>query len=180
MTNDDKNKFDALEQLRAAAWDSFDKRRNFEWRVCIALWTAFAAFIGAVLTGKAPSTTTTATGGTIIIALAIIILHCIWLHGLCRANKADKDIAVFFEEQMMVMLNTEFSNNIKEQLKTIRDSGNWNSLFQIGVTTILALGAIITIWSASEPKTPEQLQKQSQNMQMESNVINNVQMQNTK
>lgn len=150
MTNEDKNKFDALEQLRAAAWDSFDKRRTYEWRICIALWTAFAAFIGAVVTGRVATTTPVAVGTTII-ALAVLILHHFWLRGLSRAHETDKREDVFFRRQMMDMLGLQFSEEDKAHHKVIQDSWgkftNWSRLFQIGVTTLLVLGTIITIWS---------------------------------
>ena len=159
MTNEDKNKFDALEQLRAAAWESFDKRRPFEWRVCIALWTAFAAFIGALVTGKGVIPTTASAVGTTVIALTILVLHYIWLRGLGHAHEADKHIHLFFNGQMMDMLGVQFPEKLATRLAATRRGwgtmfANWNHLSQIGVTAVLALSTIITIWSAVGTKTP--------------------------
>jgi len=51
MREDQKRVFDAIYTLRLAAWNSFDKRRDFEWRAALGIWTAMAAMIGILLSG---------------------------------------------------------------------------------------------------------------------------------
>jgi hypothetical protein len=41
-----EDRFEKLETLRKAAWESISNRRQFEWQVSIPFWTLLAVFIG--------------------------------------------------------------------------------------------------------------------------------------
>jgi hypothetical protein len=43
------NTLDVLQELARAARHRFDSRREYEWKICFALWTALATFSGFVL-----------------------------------------------------------------------------------------------------------------------------------
>jgi hypothetical protein len=49
---DEIGRFEKLETLRKAAWESIANRRQFEWRICIAFWTLLLAIIFGFGTGQ--------------------------------------------------------------------------------------------------------------------------------
>ncbi len=151
MNEDEKRKFDALETLRKGAWDSFDKRRPFEWKLCFSLWAAFAAFLGTVLRGEPSFKSTTVAIGVTSAAIIIGALHLYWVIGLGKANNSDRNISFFFRGKMMELLSVSFpSKIIKDTSVKEKFMGKWfgwNHLFQIGITVLLSFGAIAAIWS---------------------------------
>lgn len=152
MTDEQKNQFDALEVLRRSAWESLDHRRPFEWKVSIALWTAYAAFIGTTVTGKGTSITTASAWVTGILALLVLALHWLWLRGIYRSYNADKRIVILFRNEMMKKVGVEFPEDLEKILKDVRGTWvaffrNWNSVFQFGVTGVLTFAAILVVVS---------------------------------
>lgn len=147
MTDGEKRRFDALETLRKSAWDSFDKRRTFEWKICISLWTAFAAYIGAVLTGRLTDRIGLSTIIAVLSASILIVgLHTSWIRGLGRANRLDRKIAFYFCDLMIQELSVRFPEEIVAEInylaKRMGLATNWSHFFQIGVTMSLAAGAV--------------------------------------
>ena len=153
MTNEEKNRIDAIELLRKAQWESFDKRRSYEWKIGIALWTAIASFI--VITIKSKITYNIRSLELIIasiIFVIIIIIHAFWIWDLRRANKLDKDIAIFFRDTIMEKITISFPVPIKEQIDSIDKKGRkskilslWSHIFQLVITLIFILLAVISL-----------------------------------
>ena len=123
MNNEEKNKFDSLEVLRQSTWNSFHHRQAFEWKVCIALWTALSSFIGMFLSGKCGRIENLTATITTIVCLFIIGLYLHWINGLSRAHDIDKTIAIQFRNEMMNIVGQEFSTDLKEKLVKVRKSG---------------------------------------------------------
>ncbi|MCP4370832.1 MAG: hypothetical protein GY797_22375 [Deltaproteobacteria bacterium] len=151
MNNDEKKRFDSLEVLRQSAWNSFHHRRAFEWKVCLALWTAFASFIGIVITGKSGQLGMLTAITTIIVCIAIIVIYLNWIKGLSRAHDIDKRIMVKFRNEMMDILGSKFSEDLEKEQENVRRNWprytNWTHSLQIGFTCILAFAAVIAVWS---------------------------------
>jgi len=104
MTEDEKRDFDAVYAIRSAAWNSSDKRSEFEWRVALGLWTAMAAMIGILLSGKdVKIDSPVKLGGTILVAL-LVFLHASFTHGIQEANRYDRDLADHYDD----FLETQF------------------------------------------------------------------------
>jgi hypothetical protein len=49
------NRFEQLETLRKAAWESIANRRQFKWRLCIAFRTLLLVIVAAFGTGQVPT-----------------------------------------------------------------------------------------------------------------------------
>src|SRR5277367_4283846 len=97
MSEPTAKKIEALELLRKSAMERYNWRTAVEWKLCIALWTALAAFIGSVLTGNgiaAPKAHTCWISS--LVAIAIICLHGWWVYGLAQVQRVDNDISYFF------------------------------------------------------------------------------------
>src|SRR6267154_1270692 len=104
MKEEEERLFKALDILRSAAWDSFDKRRSYEWKFGIAVWTALAVFTGTLLTqpsdkvfqlkGKWP---VAVTG---LVALMVVAIHAYWSNGISVRNGNDRKISFVYEVKM--------------------------------------------------------------------------------
>ena len=93
MDPERKTEFDALEILRQGVWTSYNTRRNYEWKLALSLWTAIAAFIGIVLTGRIELAGFALTWGVAGIGVIVVILHGYLTHGIARAHSVDRKIA---------------------------------------------------------------------------------------
>ena len=49
----DKERADIGATLAKHHWDNFDRRRSYEWKLSLGVWTALAAFVGVLLTKDA-------------------------------------------------------------------------------------------------------------------------------
>jgi len=86
MNNEEKNKFDSIEVLRQSAWNSFQHRQGFEWKICLALWTALSSFIGMILSGKCGRIEHLTATITTIVCLFIIGLYLYWIEKATRVT----------------------------------------------------------------------------------------------
>jgi hypothetical protein len=157
MTDDKKRQFDMIFALRSAAWNSFDKRRDFEWRAALSLWTAMAAMIGIILSGKdikiGPAIK---VGGAILVAI-LAFLHAWFTHGIQEANRFDRDLADHYDDfverdflvpECQLLIDPEW-NKLKERRARRRGTNlltNYSHRFQ--VTSDLTVWPLSN-WSAA-------------------------------
>ena len=156
MNEDQKRRFDALETLRKAAYDSFDGRRTYEWKFCFSLWTAFAVLIGALVTQPVEEGKTLPVTGwgpfvaTMVICVTLACLHGVWLVGLGRSNRVDRLISYHFEREMRdVSLVLPFPKGLEAELAVLRNRmgliGNWSHGSQLTITLLLAASTILAM-----------------------------------
>jgi len=148
MDGDAKREFDALAELRSAAWESYSGRREQEWKVSLALWTSLSALAGFGLRSDPGLKGRGVCLGAVIVALIIIGLHAFWLHRLAKSNQTDRGMERHFRRLMCGLLA---ANSITPELeRRIVDPGqavglaNYAHAFQLGITALLA-GCMVTI-----------------------------------
>jgi hypothetical protein len=154
VTEEDKRKFDALETLRNAAWTSFNERRPYEWKVCLALWTGLSLFIGAVATRKVPGSAFAVAVIVTITAIIIGLNHYRWIAGIERANGIDKMVFLEYWDAMDEIVNFRLTDETREVIRewgshTPRGKqwmGHWSHSFQIWITAILAVSLSFITW----------------------------------
>jgi hypothetical protein len=148
MSDLDKAKFDALETLKQAEWESFHTRRHFEWKVCIALWTTYAAFIGTAFSGKiGPLPEWSVLFVAAVMGIGVCC-HYFWISEITRANDLDRKKYFHFRDQMMERLGQEFPTDIKDKEQKYKDKKEgkglrWSKSFQVCITILLTLTAIL-------------------------------------
>ena len=177
MDESAKNKINALELLQKSAMQRYAWRAQVEWKLCLALWAALAAFSGAVLTGKQATPPTTLVVVSVgVVAFAICALHLSWLRGLWRTQRLDNNVSFFFRDRMMEAVGLHFSSDISNEIDKIKKGNNqelevvhtnassnmrrwrhefatvlkhWSHGFQFGITFLLACGAVGAVfWAA--------------------------------
>jgi len=149
--NIDKDKFDMLAVLRQNAWSDFDHRREFEWKVCLALWAIFAISIGHLVTAEITIKTNLLLWGAVVASLFAGLLHVLWIKLVIRANRINKRMANYLTEEMCKIANLEYPAKLQAEMELItKPAGRFvfaSETFQIGITTILVLSTIILLFS---------------------------------
>jgi uncharacterized membrane protein len=146
------NRFEQLETLRKAAWESIANRRQFEWRLCIAFWTLLLVIVAAFGTGQVPTFDHSHRCAAVtfhviaaIVVLALGIVHTIWLFGLKSAYRLDKLEESDFREVMRRIAEYTERPKLTELREEAIKSG-WKQVFvQTAMTWILVLLAVIII-----------------------------------
>lgn len=148
MDEDTKRRFDAIVELWKQPWQRISERRSYEWRVAFTLWTALAAFIGLVVTGRLSAPRQALVWAIKIIGLIVCVLHAWYLCGLGKAHDTDRHIAIHYERILQVLANAGFEKDLAEKLEGIRKKqgtlfGDWSRRIQIAVTILIYCAAIL-------------------------------------
>lgn len=164
MTEDEKRRFDSLAILRQAAWDSFDKRRSYEWKMSFAIWMVISTFIASTLSDNYEPGIFHIFG-VAFFGLAIVLIHNFWLIGLRERNRFDSKAGWHYEEIMRLISNSVFckeSSIFGEGLKKLQDeykkkekeekeekegkkTWHWSHHTQVGISSILFLAALLSV-----------------------------------
>jgi flagellar biosynthesis protein FliQ len=146
-------KFENLETLRKAAWDSFATRRAVEWRVSLAFWSVLAAFIYGVATDKIGAIPQKEKIVLTIIPIFIATVHISWLSGLWRADRFDKMEEGFLRDEMRREIQykeptelTDLRDKIVGSMITRKRWKHWSFAPKAVATIALTILAIFSIW----------------------------------
>jgi hypothetical protein len=142
MNDDQKNRFDAIATLRSWAWDSFDKRRNFEWKVSFGLWTAQVTLIGILFTKDVRVQPCLIKLTSIVLGAMVFSLHCMFLRGVAKAHKLDRDLSSLYD-QLLDDFGPFLTEKIKNEVAARRKNWGWvlhdySHRFQLEVTLLLS------------------------------------------
>ncbi|MFT5466688.1 MAG: hypothetical protein ACI8UO_001788 [Verrucomicrobiales bacterium] len=161
MTDEEKNQFDALESLRAANWQKYESRMAIEWKICISLWTAMAALVVGIATGRLIIDSFQFAALVGAIPIASIILHFDYIRGVQRANGLDRAQSFYYEnEHMTKLLGIELPEKVEGERRRLNPSRSilriYSARFQLAITGILAAVsiAIIYVGLVSKPGSP--------------------------
>lgn len=159
MDDDVKKKLDVFEGLRKGAWEDFNNRRIYEWKITISIWTALAGFIALILTSRVGISLNI---GHVIFSIIVIVvmwlIHAFFIYKLSISNRIDRDKQFLYENKIIEILKIEFDNELQKNIKKRRDSRkknpllDWSGLVEIGITTILLIVAFFSIYLTSPYK----------------------------
>lgn len=114
-------RYDALKEFWKDSITRFDQRRVYEWRMCFAIWTAFAAFAVGVLSGK-PKVDWWISGGVAAIGFCFCLLHLYFLWHLHRRNNNDRLRAYEYAKEMRRIAGVELPNGLMKDIKNTRNN----------------------------------------------------------
>ena len=152
-----------MESLRLAAYNSFNDRRSYEWKLSLAIWTALAVLVaglvqidkagGFPLHGKRYGWIATVLG------ICLVALHVYFNNCIARANAIDKDMALFYSKQMRAALGLSFPPKLDEMINALPkrpkhphlNFGQWGHLAQITITFLLTIAAVALVWVRTTP-----------------------------
>jgi hypothetical protein len=144
MDENQKRKFDAISTLRSWAWVSFDRRRDFEWKLSIGVWTALAALIGILLTRDISIQVWVIRCGSILFAAALFFGHLSFLIGVAIAQNADRGRAEFYDDLLEREFGPFLTAEIKDKHAAHIGTRNYSFGFQVCITLLLC-GCLIGI-----------------------------------
>jgi hypothetical protein len=156
------NKFENLETLRKAAWESIAARRKYEWQVSISFWGLLGSFIAALVTNKI-EIAGGAGLGLLFVPVLLCAAHFLWIVGLFHAYTIDKKDEEDLRNAMhSLVCFTSTTADGRSKVRERREKGalrNWNTLSQIITTVTLGILAVyIVVWMScgKEPsKSPQ-------------------------
>lgn len=153
MDTETKSRFDAIAALWKGAWEQFNERRKFEFQISLAVWTALASFTALVISNEKVTFEKDVRTGTIICIVLICIIYVIWTLGLTRSNAYDKKIAIHYAKILRQLSSSQFDAELENLLKKNQKSLTrfWSQASQIGVTLVLAIAAILSVFSKIHP-----------------------------
>lgn len=85
---------DRLLKLADAAWNEFDTRRSYEWKVNLAIWPAFVIFSGFVWQKEGLNTTEQIVAQIFVVAMGAA--YTFWSYGHYKRNHEDQKTAAFY------------------------------------------------------------------------------------
>lgn len=155
-------KLEYLEALRKAAYESFNDRRAYEWKLSLAVWTAVAVLIVGLIQPLKEGSAFPFRGHRYAIAaglvgLIVVLLHIYFSNCLARANAIDRKKVRNYHNQIESQLDLEDSDLKKEidahilQLPKapthrLLQWWQWGHLVQIAMTTLLVALAVAIVW----------------------------------
>jgi len=102
-----KDRLDALLKLSERSWTQFNFRRDVEWKLAMAIWTALLAFLGIVITGKLIHISPCGMLGLYILPLLIFLIHIVWFYWARQAHDVDQGFVFGYEEEIWKTLGIE-------------------------------------------------------------------------
>lgn len=159
-------KLQYLEALRLAAYNSFNDRRSYEWKLSLAIWTALAVLVAGLVHPIRTDEVFPFHGkryGFLAagIGFLVIALHTYFNNGMARANAIDRTKQRIYEDQIRASISfiktEKYADEkaiLKKQVEMRPKSPElpymqwrqWGHLAQIGVTFLLTITAVIIVW----------------------------------
>jgi hypothetical protein len=158
-TFDDKLK--VLTSLRDAAWQSWDHRRSYEWKINLAIWTAESVFIALILRGELhlpkPAPVFIVIG-TLVLCASVVAVHGALMYSVFVSNKKDQLKQYEAEDALRVIaglrptseLLKDSKSDLGRAIKVARDclgglgSRAW-PICQVLITFLLLILAVLAI-----------------------------------
>jgi hypothetical protein len=147
-----------LEALRQAAYQSFNDRRSYEWKLSLAIWTALAIVVvglvrlqtGEVFPLHGPLYGIVAT----VVGILIVVLHIYFNNGMARANAIDKTRFQHCASEMESILDLKTDPKVQALIDQLPAPPKgkwmrwwqWGHLAQIGITILLTIVAVGFVW----------------------------------
>ena len=135
-----KEKFDGCMRQAEFAFNSFHTRRAYEWKVTLGFWAA--TVLATQFLYDKPLNFRCIVW--ICAPMVIVIFHGLFLWGMRRAGKTDKDVYEKFREYAIEVLAGREPTDIK--LPSLVswwswDLFDWSQSFQLATTLALAVGS---------------------------------------
>ncbi len=127
--------------------DSFNRRREYEWKITLIFWTGAIGSTGFLVNKLNLEHSCMEQWYIFNIMMGVFVLWVLfvflWLSGIWVANEKDKRWAKFYRKQIEAEINMEESS-IKEPEKPYRWDfiGDWSMQFQ----ALFSLALLILIW----------------------------------
>jgi hypothetical protein len=149
VTEENKARIDTIRSLYERSWEQFNKRRDNEFKITIALWTAMAVGVAGVARLEKIAMPA-GRWAPVLLAFFAFILHFIWCRGIGKAQWAERTAALHYSSLLQKMARASFDDKFAYDLKRMRQRNwvgrNWTYVFQLGVTFLLGVALVLVSW----------------------------------
>ena len=157
MTDVERRRFESIETLRRASYDSFNDRRSYEWKLSLSIWTALALLIAGLVQPAKPDEVFPLSApwswvGGLVAAMLLLFFHGYWSNGAARVNSIDRDAFLHFYQAMQTLLKLPFDATLQNAIKALpRKQGwkQWSHVVQLLITALLAATAVVIVYVRS-------------------------------
>jgi PDZ domain-containing protein len=94
---DNATRLQMVKYLADAAYQRFDARRQYEWKVCLGFWAAYLAATGVAVSETWSQSFPTRLVATIVAVPLLLSFLIVWLPGLWEAMENDKFTSRYWE-----------------------------------------------------------------------------------
>lgn len=155
MDDKTRNQFESLATLWKGAWEQFNERRKYEFQILISIWTALASFTALILSSEKVSFPKEVFIWSRNGLAAIFIVYVYGRVYLEKTNRKDFKIALHYERMLQKLSNSEFDVTLKKKLEKSKlvqklPFLNWAPLFQIAITLIFCIAALLAVLYKSQ------------------------------
>jgi len=141
MCSENEKRSEILMKLFEVAWLNFDRRRTYEWKISLAIWTAIAAFIALYLKGEIPKIPNDAHSSLYYAAWLVVVVQGVYLVFVKLANGVDQAKAIFLEDLLNdisgASTDTRIAKIAEARRKIVWAKGYWSTLCEVAITIIL-------------------------------------------
>ena len=109
-----------LSDLAEVAWREFDKRRAFEWKFNLALWSALGLFAGFSAQHSSEFTWFGKISAGLILCAIGVSYVCMWSYGLMLNNRLDMTAASFYWRHLEQELGEGFKGPFSHQFEYLQ------------------------------------------------------------
>jgi hypothetical protein len=152
MNEDTKRRADILMSLAEQAWTNMDRRRSYEWKLSIAIWSALAAFAAILLRATLPNTgqlwlKVVILAMTSSVGVTAVVIHYIWCRWAMERQHFDRDLAIHTTSVVRGLVDCQLDDTFQKRSKNLREGRWWSMGPQVAITTVLAIGVLgALIW----------------------------------
>ncbi len=138
---------EALFQAAEFWWQRYDRRVQVVWKVHLSFWTALAALIGIVITGRIPSETSIVTLGCAAFAVIVLSLHIYYILSQARMNKLDRDKFDTYYKEFQKLVNVSYDPGLETRARGAKKKSTslfqYANLFACSVTLIISIALVL-------------------------------------
>jgi len=148
--NPDKKYGELIQRQVEFNYMNFDRRRSYEWKLSLALWTVLVALVALSLRGEIQIETIGSLKTVmVILSVSVLVIQFYFLSMILGANKLDKQKSWYYEKALNILLHTDYetqqdphSEELRSQIKKLRGSlwrmkGYWSCFVEIVITLLL-------------------------------------------
>jgi hypothetical protein len=141
--------FDRYDKLRQSAWEAFDARRGYEWKMCFSVWAGLIALIG-FSSGEHPLAVPCFV--PFVVATLVPCLHTWFQANIARVNQIDIDQMHDMHGLMLSCSNREFTDAFKARFNVPWALKRWSHLSFVALTIGLSTLCAVLLKSGVPPK----------------------------
>lgn len=161
LTDAEKNKADVLIEMFKESYANFDKRRTYEWKLSLAIWTALAVCIALALKGQARAF----APGLVVVGSFAILLQLFFIGRVKLANDVDKRRAELYEQEINRLTGIDFQDASWDGKTRVRTAiakvdgtatglhglyhwfpnGTWAIVMHVGFTFLLLVAGCLVV-----------------------------------